>query len=112
MKTIEIQRNIGTTIYINTPETSWALFVITANGDLFLSSDWGSYTHRWRGFGDDFERFLTGLDVEYFVGKLSKPDVNQNRPHAKQIAVLTLLVNHFIEALKNEKTALCIPIKK
>lgn len=101
--TIEIQRNIASTVYINTPETSWALFVITTNGDLFLSSDWGSYTHRWRGFGNNFDSFLKGLDVEYFVGKLSKPDVNQHRTNSKQKEILTLLVGHFIEALKNEK---------
>jgi hypothetical protein len=99
---IEITKNIASTIYIHTPETSWALFMYSPTGDLFLSSDWGSYTHRWKGFGDNFEHFLKGLSVEYFVDKLSKPDVNQHKPHSKQKEILTLLVGHFIEALKNQ----------
>jgi hypothetical protein len=100
--TIEIKKNIASTVYINTPETSWALFMYNQDGDLFLSSDWGSYTNRWRGFGDDFETFLKGLSVEYFVGKLSITDANQQRTHSKQKEILTLLVGHFIEALKNQ----------
>jgi hypothetical protein len=100
--TVEIKKNIASTVYINTPETSWALFTYSETGDLFLSSDWGSYTHRWKGFGDDFEHFLKGLSIEYFVDKISKPDVNQHRPHIKQKEILTLLVGHFIEALKNQ----------
>jgi hypothetical protein len=99
---IEIKKNIASTVYINTPETGWALFTYSHTGDLFLASDWGSYTHRFRSFGDNIERFLIGLEVEYFVGKLSKPDVNQHKPHSKQKEVLKLLVGHFIEALKNQ----------
>jgi hypothetical protein len=104
--TIEIKKNIASTVYINTPETSWALFMYNEVGDLFLSSDWGSYTHRWRGFGKDtFEHFLKGLEIEYFVRKLSIPDANQQRTHSKQKEILTLLVGHFIQALKdNEPT--------
>jgi hypothetical protein len=101
--TIEIQKNIASTVYIHTEETSWALFWFTPAGDLLLSSDWGTYTHRWRGFGDDFEKFLKGLDVEYFVGKLSKQDVNQTRTHEKQKEILRLLFGHFITALKNQE---------
>ena len=104
--TIEIKKNIASTVYIHTPETSWALFMYNQDGDLFLSSDWGSYTHRWRAFGNvTFEHFLKGLSVEYFVGKLSIADANQQRTHNKQKEILTLLVGHFIEALKNEVLA-------
>lgn len=100
--TVQIKKNYASTVYINTPETRWALFTYSPNGDLFLSSDWGTYTHRWRGFGDNFEQFLKGLDVEYFVGKLSIPDANQNRTHSKQKEILAILFGHFIEALKNQ----------
>jgi hypothetical protein len=100
--TIDIQRNVASTVYIHTPETSWALFVFSPNGDLFLSSDWGSYTNRWRGFGEDFEKFLIGLDVEYFVKKLAIQDANQHRTSTKQKEILTILVGHFIHALKND----------
>lgn len=101
--TIEIKKNIASSVYIHTPETSWALFWFTLDGDLLLQSDWGTYTHRWRGFGDDFEKFLKGLSAEYFVGKLSIQDVNQTRTHNKQKEILTLLVGHFITALKNQE---------
>lgn len=101
--TIEIKKNIASSVYINTPETSWALFWFSTDGDLLLQSDWGTYTHRWRGFGDDFEKFLKGLDVEYFVGKLSKQDVNQTRTHEKQKQILRLLFVHFIAALETQE---------
>lgn len=100
--TIEIKKNIASTVYINTPETSWALFTYSITGDIFLSSDWGSYTHRFRSFGDNIEAFITGLEVEYFVNKLSCLDANQQKVHSKQKEVLTLLVGNFIEALKNQ----------
>lgn len=103
MNTIEIKKNIASTVYINTPETSWALFCFTPNGDLLLQSDWGTYTHRWRGFGDDFEKFLKGLSVDYFVGKLSIQDVNQTRTHEKQKEILSLLFVHFIAALETQQ---------
>lgn len=101
--TIEIKKNNASTVYINTPETSWALFCFTPNGDLLLQSDWGTYTHRWRGFGDDFEKFLKGLDVGYFVGKLSIQDVNQTRTHEKQKEILRLLFVHFIASLETQQ---------
>ena len=101
--TIEIKKNIAHSVYIHTPETSWALFWFTPDGDLLLQSDWGTYTNRWRGYGDDFEKFLKGLDVEYFVGKLSKQDVNQTKTHEKQKEILGLLFKHFITALENQE---------
>lgn len=101
--TIEIKKNIAHSVYIHTPETSWALFWFTSDGDLLLQSDWGTYTHRWRVFGDDFEKFLKGLDVEYFVGKLSRQDVNQTRTHEKQKEILRLLFVHFIAALQTQQ---------
>lgn len=100
--TIEIQKNVASTVYIHTPETSWALFTYSQTGDIFLSSDWGSFTHRFKSFGNNIERFLIGLEVEYFVGKLSIADANQQKTHSKQKEILTLLVGHFIEALKNQ----------
>jgi hypothetical protein len=103
--TIEIKKNIASTVYIHTPETSWALFMYDQTGNLFLSSDWGSYTHRWTAFEADFETFLKGLSVEYFVGKLSITDANQHKTHSRQKEILTLLVGHFITALKNQKVA-------
>lgn len=102
--TIENKRNYASTVYINTPETSWALFMYSPNGDLFLSSDWGSYTNRWRGFNTDFETFLKGLSVEYFVSKLSISDANQLKTSEKQQEILTLLVGHFITTLNNQKS--------
>lgn len=99
---LEIKKNNASTVYINTLETSWAIFTYSSIGDLFLASDWGSYTCRFSGFGEDLDSFLKGLEVEYLVEKLSKPDVNQHKPHSKQKEILTLLVGHFIEALKNQ----------
>jgi hypothetical protein len=97
------KKNTASTFYIDTPETSWAVFTYSSNGDLVLASDWGTYTCRWRAFGDDFEQFLTGLTSEYFVGKLSIPDANQQKTHSKQKEILTILVDNFMEALRNQK---------
>jgi len=102
MSTISIERNVASTVYINTPETSWALFIINPNGDLFLTADWGVYTYRWRGYGENFEKFLIGLEPQYFVGKMSMPSVNQHATSYKQQEILTLLFTHLIFALKNE----------
>lgn len=99
----KVEKNTSSTVYINTPKTSWAIFMYTPKGDLFLSSDWGTYSHQWRSFGGDFEDFLKGLGVGYFVGKLSTPDINQKRISKMQQEILTLLVEHFINALKNQE---------
>lgn len=98
----KVEKNTSSTIYINTPKTSWAIFMYTPKGDLFLSSDWGTYSHQWRAFSGDFEDFLKGLEVGYFVGKLSNPDINQKRISKMQIEILTLLVAYFLEVLKTE----------
>jgi len=99
---IEIQRNVASTVYIFTPQTSWALFTFSNTGDIFLQSDWGSYTHRFRAFSGDIETFLKGLSVEYFVNKLSMQDVNQKPTTYQQKEILTILVERFIYALNNE----------
>lgn len=99
--TVEIKKNVATTVYIHTEKTSWALFVYDIDGNIFLQSDWGSYTHRFRGFGNDIEEFLKGISVEYFVGKLSMQDVNQTRTNKQQKEILALLIGHFIQALKD-----------
>ncbi|MFV5696666.1 hypothetical protein ACM55G_14650 [Flavobacterium sp. LB3P122] len=101
--TIEIKKNIASTVFIHTPETSWALFWFTPKGDLVLQSDWGTYTHNWRSFGGDFEKFLKSLDVEYFVGKLSTQYVNQTRTHEKQKEILRLLFVHFKAVLETQE---------
>jgi hypothetical protein len=102
MSTITIERNVASTVYINTTETGWALFIINPIGDLVLTSDWGTYSNRWRGFGENFEEFLKGLDPDYFVGKMSRPDVNQYPTSTKQLEILKLLFTHLVFALKNE----------
>lgn len=99
--TIEIEKNTASTVFINTEETSFATFCYTKKGDLFLNSDWGNYFYSWRSFGDDFEKFISGLDVGYLTNKLAT-GFTQYPVEGRRLDVLIKLSGLFILTLKKE----------
>lgn len=45
--------------------------VLTSDGMFSSVTDYGNMSYAWRSYGDkDFRKFLTGLDVGYFGGKM------------------------------------------
>ena len=51
--------------------SGWAIIHIDSAGFLGVVSDYGNYAYHWSSFGDDFKRFLSGLDWEYLYRKLT-----------------------------------------
>lgn len=98
--TIEIEKDNASTVFINTQETSWATFCYTKKGDLFLNSDWGNYFYSWRSFGNDFEKFLKGLEIGYLFSKMAS-SFTQYRVEDKRAEILIKLLELFQTALNN-----------
>lgn len=44
--------------------------VLTSDGMFSSVTDWGNLSYAWRSYGDDFRKFLIGLNVPYFGTKL------------------------------------------
>lgn len=44
--------------------------VITSDGMYASVTDWGNFSFAWRSFGDDFKKFLCGLNEGYFAQKM------------------------------------------
>lgn len=49
----------------------WGIVVIDSKGFLGIVSDHGDYAYHWSSFGEDFKKFLEGLDWHYLHGKLT-----------------------------------------
>lgn len=105
---IKFFRGNASTVNISSQETSWAVFTFNDQGDLFLSSDWGLYHHRWEYYEGNFEEYLKKLEPNYLADKLSITTVNQSRISSKQREILGLLVTHFLDFLKNIKPDITI----
>lgn len=48
-----------------------AQVVITDDGMFSSVSDYGNLSFAWRGFGEDFRRFLSSINYEYMGAKLA-----------------------------------------
>lgn len=58
---------------LRTDSGSWLGQIILTSDGLFASvTDYGNLSFAWRSFGSDgdFRKFLIGLDVHYFAGKM------------------------------------------
>lgn len=45
--------------------------ILTSDGMFSSVTDYGNFAYAWRSFGgDDFRKFITGLNTEYFAGKM------------------------------------------
>lgn len=44
--------------------------VLTSDGAFMSVTDYGNLSFAWRSFGDDFKKFLIGLNVSYFASKM------------------------------------------
>ena len=44
--------------------------VLTSDGMYASVTDWGNFSFCWRSFGDDFKKFLCGINEEYFAQKM------------------------------------------
>lgn len=44
--------------------------VLTSDGAFMSVTDYGNLSFAWRSFGDDFKKFLIGLDVSYLASKM------------------------------------------
>lgn len=45
--------------------------VLTSDGMFASVTDYGNLSYAWRAFGDDFKKFIIGLNVSYFSGKMA-----------------------------------------
>lgn len=92
------------TMYISNPEASYAIFCWNSQGDLFMNSDWGFYAYSWRAFGNDFNEFLTRLNAQYLVEKLSMnwhvPGNKLVKFNGRREQMVTKLCTIFIEELR------------
>lgn len=104
--TIQIEKNSASTVHIDTPETSWATFYYSKKGDLFLNSDWGNYFYSWRSFGEDFEKFLKGLEIGYLYSKMAS-SFSQFPVEGRRAEVLESLLLIFTKALQEDQVTEC-----
>jgi len=44
--------------------------VITSDGMYASVTDWGNFSYAWRSYGNDFKKFLCGLNESYFAQKM------------------------------------------
>lgn len=97
----------ATQYYVVVDGQSWASFVITDKGDLFINSDWGYWAYAWRAFGIDFRAFLADLGADYLIAKLETNQFQMLRagrktmPQRSQEAI-TALFAKFQAELKKE----------
>lgn len=45
--------------------------VLTSDGMFASVTDYGNLSYAWRAFGDDFEKFIIGLNIGYFASKIA-----------------------------------------
>ena len=49
----------------------WLGQVVLTNDGMFASvTDYGNFSYAWRAYGDDFKKFLLGLNTDYFGTKM------------------------------------------
>lgn len=104
MSDIKTIKKNAETIYIHHPKSSYGIFCLNEDGDLFLNSDWGFYGYAWRSFGDNFKEFLAGCDAGYILGKfeINYIEVNNGKKipkHRKEN--LTVLITELTTFLKS-----------
>lgn len=102
---MKIERNTASTVRIDHPTASYAIFCFNEKGDLFVNSDWGFYGYAWRAFGDHFENFLSGTNAEYVVGKFGTTYLEaagKRLPKTREENLL-ILTREFISTLKNQQ---------
>jgi len=92
------------TIYINHPNASYGIFCFNTKGDLFVNSDYGSYSYAWRSFKNDFKEFLSNINSDYMIGKF---EINLRAMTNKGIPKywkenLKILCDSFIDFLKED----------
>ncbi len=90
-------------IWLNHPEARYAVFAWTDTGDLFLTSDYGIYSHSWPSFNGPFKKFLRECNAEYIVDKFENNYRNgcrktMDKTHKQKV---TLLVHELLNHLKN-----------
>lgn len=57
---------------LRTKQGDWlGQVVITSDGMFSGVTDWGNFGYAWRSFGDDFKKFLIGLNTPYFADKMA-----------------------------------------
>ena len=44
--------------------------VLTEDGMFASVTDYGNLSYAWRSFGDDFRKFLTEINIDYFASKM------------------------------------------
>lgn len=103
----EVTKIPATQYYVVVDGHSWASFIITDKGDLFINSDWGYWAYAWRAFGTDFRAFLADLGSDYLIAKLETNQFQMLRvgrktiPKRSQEAIAALFAK-FQEELKKE----------
>lgn len=81
---------------------SWATFVFSDKGDLFINSDWGYWCCSWRAFGSDFKQFLKSMDIHYLWSNLLRQQLQfgGRKTINKQVEQhITVLFKQFQEQL-------------
>lgn len=103
--TYKVRQDNAETIYINDVQHSYGIFCFNSGGDLFLNSDWGSYSYAWRAYGDDFRKFLAGTNADYIVGKFETNylEVTGKKMPKHRKENVTVLVTNFISVLQNKR---------
>lgn len=50
----------------------WATIILRCgekSGHIMIASSFGTWSHFWNATGEDFKKFLSGLDIQYTAGK-------------------------------------------
>ena len=66
----EVIKTPATQYYVVVDGHSWASFIITDKGDLFINSDWGYWACNWRAFGPSFREFLSDMYPDYLMNNI------------------------------------------
>jgi hypothetical protein len=59
-------------ITLNDENGNWlGQIVLTSDGMIAAVTDYGNFGYAWRSYGENFKKFLCGLNVSYFSNKMS-----------------------------------------
>ena len=90
-----VNNNIQTFVYdLKDEKGRWlGRIVLTSDGFYFSFTEWYNFCGHWGAFGDDFRKFLTTIDIDYFSRHICETEwnastrkvVNAAKKHAKMI---------------------------
>ena len=73
---------------------------ITSDGMFASVTDYGNFSYAWRAFGEDFEHFLSNINIDYFEAKITSGISYTVLPNKRIKNSIKLYAEHVLPALQ------------